>query len=312
MMFKNYGLLGIEHLEREEIEKILELAFFYKDCIRKNIKKLSALKGKSVVNLFYEPSTRTKNSFELAAKYLGANVINFTTQGSSVQKGETLKDTVSTLTAMGIDAVIIRHNVSGTPMYLKKYINLPVINAGDGMHEHPTQALLDMMTVMEYKGTLKDLKIAIIGDIAHSRVAKSNLIGFSKMGAKVFVAGPSTLVPEAAKKFGAIISYNVKEAVKEADVVMGLRLQLERQKKNLFPSTGEYAKYYGINSTVLNLAKPNVLLLHPGPVNREVELTSEVMDGEKSCIGEQVTNGVAIRMAVLNLLIGGNEYEKAV
>ncbi|KYO64462.1 Aspartate carbamoyltransferase [Thermovenabulum gondwanense] len=311
-MFKNYGLLGIEHLEREEIEKILELAFFYKDCIRKNIKKLSALKGKSVVNLFYEPSTRTKNSFELAAKYLGANVINFTTQGSSVQKGETLKDTVSTLTAMGIDAVIIRHNVSGTPMYLKKYINLPVINAGDGMHEHPTQALLDMMTVMEYKGTLKDLKIAIIGDIAHSRVAKSNLIGFSKMGAKVFVAGPSTLVPEAAKKFGAIISYNVKEAVKEADVVMGLRLQLERQKKNLFPSTGEYAKYYGINSTVLNLAKPNVLLLHPGPVNREVELTSEVMDGEKSCIGEQVTNGVAIRMAVLNLLIGGNEYEKAV
>ncbi|MGB9839562.1 aspartate carbamoyltransferase catalytic subunit [Thermovenabulum sp.] len=311
-MFKNYGLLGIEHLEKEEIEKILELAFFYKDCIKKNIKKLSALKGKSVVNLFYEPSTRTKNSFELAAKYLGANVINFTTQGSSVQKGETLKDTVSTLTAMGIDAVIIRHNVSGTPMYLKKYINLPVINAGDGMHEHPTQALLDMMTVMEYKGTLKDLKIAIIGDIAHSRVAKSNLIGFSKMGAKVFLAGPSTLVPEAAKKFGAIISYNVKEAVKEADVVMGLRLQLERQKKNLFPSTGEYAKYYGINSTVLNLAKPDVLLLHPGPVNREVELTSEVMDGEKSCIGEQVTNGVAIRMAVLNLLIGGNEYEKAV
>lgn len=311
-MFKNFGLLGIEHLEKEEIEKILELAFFYKDCIRKNIKKLSALKGKSVVNLFYEPSTRTKNSFELAAKYLGANVINFTTQGSSVQKGETLKDTVSTLTAMGIDAVIIRHNVSGTPMYLKKYINLPVINAGDGMHEHPTQALLDMMTVMEYKGTLKDLKIAIIGDIAHSRVAKSNLIGFSKMGAKVFLAGPSTLVPEAAKKFGAIISYNVKEAVKEADVVIGLRLQLERQKKNLFPSTGEYAKYYGINSTVLNLAKPDVLLLHPGPVNREVELTSEVMDGEKSCIGEQVTNGVAIRMAVLNLLIGGNEYEKAV
>lgn len=311
-MFKNYGLLGIEHLEKEDIEEILDLAFVYKDYINKGIKKLSTLRGKSIVNLFYEPSTRTKNSFELAAKYLGANVINFTTQGSSVQKGEILKDTVITLTAMGIDAVVIRHNMSGTPMYLKKYINLPVINAGDGMHEHPTQALLDMMTVKEYKGTLKGLKVAIIGDIVHSRVAKSNIIGFSKMGSKVYIAGPCTLVPEIAKKFGAIVKNNVEEAVEGADVVMGLRLQLERQKKNLFPSTGEYAKYYGINSKVLNLAKQDALLLHPGPVNREIELTSEVMDGEKSYIREQVTNGVAIRMAVLNLLLGGKEYEKVI
>lgn len=305
-MLSGKHLLGLEKAKKSDIEIILDTADSFKEIIDRDVKKVPTLRGKSVVNLFYEPSTRTRTSFELAGKYLSADTINFTSSGSSVQKGETLKDTARTLEMMGIDAVVIRHGSSGAANYLCDHVNASVINAGDGTHEHPTQALLDMLTVRERKGTLSGLKVAIFGDILHSRVARSNIFGFTKMGSEVYVAGPSTLMPVYVEKTGAKLAKTIDEAIEDADVIMALRIQLERQKNGLFPTVREYAKFFGLDRGKLALAKPDALLLHPGPVNRGVELTSEVIDGNQSVINKQVKSGVAVRMAVLYHLIGGS------
>jgi aspartate carbamoyltransferase catalytic subunit len=305
-MLSGKHLLGLEKAKKSDIEIILDTADSFKEIIDRDVKKVPTLRGKSVVNLFYEPSTRTRTSFELAGKYLSADTINFASSGSSVQKGETLKDTAKTLEMMGVDAVVIRHSSSGAANYLCNHINASVINAGDGTHEHPTQALLDMLTVRERKGTLSGLKVAIFGDILHSRVARSNIFGFTKMGSEVFVAGPSTLMPVDIEKTGAKLAKTLDEAIKDADVVIALRIQLERQQNGLFPTVREYAKFFGLDRSKLALAKPDALLLHPGPVNRGVELTSEVIDGNQSVINYQVKSGVAVRMAVLYHLIGGS------
>lgn len=298
-------LLGLENLERDDIELLLNTAKSLKEIIDRDVKKVPTLRGKSIVNLFYEPSTRTRTSFELAGKYLSADTINFSASTSSVKKGETLKDTVKTLEMMGIDAVVMRHSSSGAAEYLAKRVAVPVINAGDGTHAHPTQALLDMFTVREYMGTLSGLKIAIIGDILHSRVARSNIIGFTKMGSEVYISGPCPLIPKHIEKMGAKVVKDPAEAAKDADIVMGLRIQKERQKTGFFPTGREYSKFYQIDSDILKLAKPGALLLHPGPVNRGLELSSEVTDGAQSVINQQVKSGVAIRMAVLFHFIGG-------
>ncbi len=305
-MLSGKHLLGLEKAKKSDIEIILDTADSFKEIIDRDVKKVPTLRGKSVVNLFYEPSTRTRTSFELAGKYLSADTINFASSGSSVQKGETLKDTAKTLEMMGVDAVVIRHSSSGAANYLCNHINASIINAGDGTHEHPTQALLDMLTVRERKGTLSGLKVAIFGDILHSRVARSNIFGFTKMGSEVNVAGPSTLMPVDIEKTGAKLAKTLDEAIKDADVVIALRIQLERQQNGLFPTVREYAKFFGLDRGKLALAKPDALLLHPGPVNRGVELTSEVIDGNQSVINNQVKSGVAVRMAVLYHLIGGS------
>lgn len=300
-------LLGLENLDRSGINLILDTAESFKEIIDRNVKKVPTLRGKSVVNLFYEPSTRTRTSFELAGKYLSADTINFSASSSSVKKGETLKDTVKTIEMMGIDAVVMRHGSSGAAEYLAQRLDSPVINAGDGTHAHPTQALLDMLTVREHLGTLSGLKVAIIGDILHSRVARSNIFGFTKMGSEVYISGPQTLIPKQIEKMGAKVITDPAEAVKDADIVMGLRIQKERQKTGFFPTGREYSKFFQINREILNRAKPEALLLHPGPVNRGLELSSEVTDGAQSVINQQVKSGVAIRMAVLFLFIGGAE-----
>ncbi len=305
-MLSEKHLLGLEHIKKSDIELILDTADSFKEILDRDVKKVPTLRGKSIVNLFYEPSTRTRTSFELAGKYLSADTINFTSSASSVQKGETLKDTAKTLEMMGIDAVVIRHSSSGAANYLCNHVKASVINAGDGTHEHPTQALLDMLTVRERKGTLSGLKVAICGDILHSRVARSDIFGFTKMGSDVYVAGPSTLMPVDIEKTGAKLAATIEEAVENADVVIALRIQLERQKKGLFPTVREYCKFFGLNKDKLDLAKQDVLLLHPGPVNRGIELTSEIIDGSQSVINEQVKSGVAVRMAVLYHLIGGS------
>lgn len=305
-MLSGKHLLGLEEAKKSDIEIILGTADSFKEIIERDVKKVPTLRGKSVVNLFYEPSTRTRTSFELAGKYLSADTINFASSVSSVQKGETLKDTAKTLEMMGVDAVVIRHSSSGAASYLSERLNASIINAGDGTHEHPTQALLDMLTVRERKGTLSGLKVAIFGDILHSRVARSNIFGFTKMGSEVYVAGPSTLMPVDIEKTGAKLAGTIDEAIEDADVVIALRIQLERQKKGLFPTVREYAKFFGLNKDKLALAKADALLLHPGPVNRGVELTSEIIDGNQSVINEQVKSGVAVRMAVLYHLIGGS------
>ncbi len=305
-MLSRKHLLGLEQAKKSDIEIILDMADSFKEIIDRDVKKVPTLRGKSVVNLFYEPSTRTRTSFELASKYLSADTINFNSSESSVQKGETLKDTAKTLEMMGVDAVVIRHSSSGAANYLCDHIKASIINAGDGTHEHPTQALLDMLTVREKKGTLSGLKVAIFGDILHSRVARSNIFGFTKMGSKVFVAGPSTLMPVLIEKTGAKLASSIDEAIEDADVVIALRIQLERQKNGLFPTVREYAKFFGLDRSKLALAKPDALILHPGPVNRGVELTSEVIDGNQSVINQQVKSGVAVRMAVLYHLIGGS------
>jgi aspartate carbamoyltransferase catalytic subunit len=263
------------------------------------------LRGRVVINLFYESSTRTRTSFELAGKYMSADMSNLNVSTSSVSKGETLIDTGKTLDAMATDVVIIRHSAAGAPALLAENMKARIINAGDGYHEHPTQALLDMLTIKQYKGKIEGLKVAIIGDLAHSRVARSNFWGLTTMGANVVLCGPTTLIPRDMEKAGATIVTNMDEAIKDADVVMMLRLQLERQQKGLFPSIREYAKYYGLNPQRLRLAKSDALVMHPGPMNRGVEITSEVADGVQSVIEEQVTNGVAVRMALLYLMGGG-------
>jgi aspartate carbamoyltransferase catalytic subunit len=298
-------VLEMESLSVEEIEAILDTAETLKEISTRSIKKVPTLRGKTVVHFFYEPSTRTKTSFEIAAKRLSADTVSISASTSSIVKGETLVDTAKNLEAMNPDAIVIRHSAAGAPHLLARQVEASVINAGDGMHAHPTQALLDMMTVREKKGRLAGLRIAIIGDIAHSRVARSNIVGFSKTGAEVILAGPPTMIPMGVETLGAHITYHVEEAIKDADVVMVLRIQKERQQAFVFPSEREYAQCYGLTEKRLAAAKEDVLIMHPGPINRGVEIAPEVADGPHSVILEQVTNGVAIRMALLYLLLGG-------
>lgn len=295
-------LLGIKQLSAGDIYEILDRADTMKMEVLNGGKKANNLSGKSVVTLFYENSTRTRLSFELASKYLGAAAANITASGSSVTKGESLADTGKTINAMGTDVVIIRHSASGAPHLLSNYTTASVINAGDGLNEHPTQALLDFMTMREQFGKFEGLKVAIVGDVMHSRVARSNIYGLNKLGADVTVCGPSTLMPAEIEDFDVRVSYDADEAVRNADVVMGLRIQLERQKSGLFPSVREYHKMFGINERRMALANPNAIIMHPGPVNRGVELAANMADSQQSHIVKQVTNGVCVRMAVLDML----------
>lgn len=305
MKLHKKDILGLEGISSHEVELILDTAKEMKKIVTSKMKRINYLQGRTVVTLFYENSTRTRVSFELAAKYMGANAVNVSVGNSSVQKGETLLDTGRTLDAMGTDIVVIRHNRSGAPHLLAKNINASVINAGDGMHEHPTQALLDMFTIKEHFGRLNGLKVAIIGDIYHSRVARSNIIGLTTMGAHVNVFAPSTLLPVGIEELGSVkVCKTIEEAIKDCDVVMGLRIQLERQKKALFPSAYEYTRFFGLrHENAKNLSK-NALFMHPGPVNRGLEMTSNIIDSDNSVINQQVTNGVAVRMALLYLLTG--------
>jgi len=309
MILKSKDLLGLKDLTAEEIQYILNTAKTMKVILLSKNKKAPHLQGKSIITLFYENSTRTRLSFELASKYLSANAANISVAASSVAKGETLIDTGKTIDMMGADVIVIRHSMSGAPHLLARNVKASVINAGDGMNEHPTQALLDMFTIIEKKGSLKGLKVAIIGDIYHSRVARSNIWGMTKLGAEVSVAGPSTLMPPELDKTGVKVFTTVQEALIDADVVMGLRIQKERQKSGLFPSLREYSRFFGLDEKRLKLAKEDALILHPGPVNRGVELPSSVIDSERSFINEQVTNGVAVRMALLYLLTRRNSGE---
>ncbi|NMA34222.1 MAG: aspartate carbamoyltransferase catalytic subunit [Clostridiaceae bacterium] len=302
MVLKSKDLLGLRGMTAEEIEHILDTAKMMKYVITSNNKRTPHLQGKSIVTLFYENSTRTRLSFELASKYMSASSANISSSVSSVAKGETLVDTGKTIDMMGTDVIVIRHPQSGAPHLLAKHVKASVINAGDGMNEHPTQALLDMFTIREKKGTLKGLKVAIIGDIYHSRVARSNAWGLVTMGAEVALAGPATLIPPKMETTGVKVYSTIHEAIIDADVVMALRMQLERQKKALFPSIREYFRFFGLDENRLRLAKKDALIMHPGPVNRGVELSSAIADNEKSVINEQVTNGVAVRMALLYLL----------
>ena len=306
-MLQRQDLLGLIDVSKEEISEILDLAHEFKNRIKAGEKKLGYLTGKTATILFYENSTRTRTSFEQAAKYLGVTTINIVAGNSSVAKGETLVDTGKTLDAQKNDFIIMRHPMGGAPYLLAKTVQASVLNAGDGINEHPTQALLDMLTMRETFGDLKGLKVAILGDIKHSRVAKSNLFGLKTMGAEVRMFAPETLIPKGIDQLGAKICSSREEALKDADVVMGLRIQLERQKGGNFPSLGEYAANYGINESHLQLASPNAIILHPGPVNRGVELTSGVIDHAQSRIEDQVLSGVAVRMAALCLL---NEARK--
>ena len=299
-------LLGLKELNAEEILHVLDTAAEMKKIMLSDKKKTDHLAGKTVVNVFYENSTRTRMSFELAAKYMSANAANMTASGSSVAKGETLIDTVETINAMATDILVMRHNMSGAPHLIAPMINASVVNAGDGMNEHPTQGLLDMLTIREKKGGFKGLKVAIIGDVYHSRVVRSNIYGLTKLGAEVTIGGPATLIPYGMEQMGVKVFHTVHEAIVGADVVMALRIQLERQKSGLFPTINEYNKFFGLDEKRLKLAKDDAIVMHPGPVNRGVELNSSVVDGAQSVINEQVTNGVAVRMAVMHLLNTNN------
>ncbi len=295
-------LLGLEDLSREEILHILDTAETFTDVSTRSVKKVPALRGRVVVNLFFEDSTRTRTSFSLAASRLSADVIEFSAKVSSISKGETLVDTAKNIEAMGVDVIVIRHSAPGAPHYLARCIDTPIVNAGDGAHEHPTQALLDMFTIKRIKGHINGLKVAIVGDIAHSRVARSNIWGLTKLGAQVIVVGPTTLVPGSMKAMGVEISHNLDEIIPQVDVINMLRVQRERITSNVFPSVEEYTRLFGLNAERMQKAKEDVLVMHPGPINRGVELTSEVADGPNSAILKQVTNGLAVRMAVLFLV----------
>jgi len=297
-------LLGIKELSAEEITLILDTAGGFRDVLGRDIKKVPTLRGKTTVNLFFEPSTRTRTSFELAAKRLSTDVINFSVPTSSVVKGESLIDTALTVQALGADFIIIRHSSSGVPHLLAKKLRASVINAGDGINEHPTQALLDAFTIREKKGTIKGLHIAIVGDIAHSRVAKSNIYSLIKLGARVRLIGPPTLIPAGIAGMEVKVFHKMEEGLKGADVLMMLRIQMERQDKGFFPSTEEYSKHWGLTPDRVALAKKDAIVMHPGPMNRGIEIVSEIADGPRSVILEQVTNGIAVRMAVLYLLSG--------
>ena len=303
-MLNNKDLLGIKELSFDEINLILDTAAGFKDVLGRDIKKVPALRGKTAVNLFFEPSTRTRTSFELAAKRLSTDVINFSVPTSSVVKGESLIDTALTVQALGADFIIIRHSSSGVPHLLARNLNASVINAGDGTNEHPTQALLDAFTIREKKGRFKGLEIAIVGDILHSRVAKSNIYSLTKLGARVRLIGPPTLIPEELKDIGINIFHDMEKGLKNVDVLMMLRIQMERQGKGFFPSTEEYSRNWGLTLERLSLAKDDVIVMHPGPMNRGIEIVSEIADGPRSVILEQVTNGIAVRMAIMYLLSG--------
>lgn len=297
-------LLCLYDLTREEILCILNTAEEFKKVSQRNIKKVPALRGRTVVNLFIEPSTRTRVSFELAEQRLSADIINMNADVSSFKKGETLIDTLKNIQALQVDIVVIRHSATGAPNFLARQLDVGIVNAGDGAHAHPTQALLDLFTMREKKGRIEGLNVAIVGDILHSRVARSNIWGLLKLGANVSIAGPATLVPREFEKIGVRVCRNLKDAIRDADVINLLRIQHERQSKGFFPSTAEYAKVFGINSETMRFVKPDALIMHPGPINRGVELESSIADGPQSVILEQVTNGLAVRMAVLHL-IGG-------
>jgi aspartate carbamoyltransferase catalytic subunit len=298
-------MLGIEDLSREEIESILTRAKDYQPLPGQQFRRLDILKGKMIVNLFFEASTRTRTSFEIAAKRLGADAISITASGSSVSKGESLVDTLNTLVAMRPDAIVMRHAASGAPHFLARHLPTPIINAGDGTHEHPTQALLDARTILDYRESLEGLRVAIIGDIAHSRVARSNIYLLSKFGADIVLCGPAPLVPQELAKIapGVRLSHDIREAIQDADVIMMLRVQLERQHEAAFPA-GEYFQFFGLRLEHLELAKPNAIVMHPGPINRGREIASEVADSLVSVILNQVENGVAVRMAVLERILG--------
>ncbi|HMI30664.1 MAG TPA: aspartate carbamoyltransferase catalytic subunit [Candidatus Limnocylindrales bacterium] len=297
-------LLGLEELSADEIVSILDTARTFREVLDRPIPKVPSLRGLTAANLFFEASTRTRLSFELAEKRMSADTVNFQTSGSSVTKGESLKDTARNIEAMGIHLVVIRHQASGAPHYLARNLDAGVINAGDGTHEHPTQGLLDIFTIRERRGRIAGLRVAIIGDIAHSRVARSNIWGLTKLGASVTIAGPATMMPLEVERFGVTVAKSVEEAMEGADVVNILRIQLERQRSTLYSSLREYARVYGVTSERLKGAKPDVTVMHPGPMNRGVEIAQDVADGKHSVILEQVTNGVAVRMAVLYLLAG--------
>ena len=308
MKFEKKDILGIKDLTVDEINLILETAESFLEISTRKIKKVPTLRGKTIINLFYEASTRTRTSFEIAAKRLSADTINISSSTSSVVKGETLIDTARNLEAMNPDIIVIRHSAAGAPHLLASLVKQSIINAGDGAHEHPTQALLDMMTIKEKKGKISGLKVAIIGDIEHSRVARSNIYGLSKMGAHVFLAGPATMLPRNIEQMGVDVYTNMKDAIIDADVVMMLRIQLERQKQSIFPSLREYSQHYCLNRNNIKLAKKDVIVMHPGPINRGVEISPDIAD-DPSCsvILDQVNKGVAVRMALLYLLTGGGE-----
>ncbi|MDD4953813.1 MAG: aspartate carbamoyltransferase catalytic subunit [Candidatus Omnitrophica bacterium] len=303
-------LLGLEELSKEEIDLILNTADSFKEVSSREIKKVPALRGKTVVNLFYEPSTRTRVSFEVAAKRLSADVINIATETSSVRKGETLIDTGRNIEALKVDIIVVRHNYSGAPVMLARHLKASVVNAGDGWHEHPTQALLDIFTIKEKLGRIAGLNVSIVGDIAHSRVARSNIWGLTKLGAKVTVCAPPMLIPPAIEQMGVRVTHDITDALAAADAINVLRMQFERDQDGAFPKQLEYFKNYGLTRERLKEAKKDILVMHPGPINRGIEMSSDVADGGNSVILEQVTNGIAVRMAVLFLVAQANESIK--
>ncbi len=309
MAFTHKHLLGIQSLSASDITTVLDTAESFYEISTREVKKVPTLRGKTIINLFFEPSTRTRSSFELAAKRLSADIVNFNLNASSAAKGETFKDTILNLEAMNPDAIIIRHSCSGASHYASTFSQSNIINAGDGSHEHPTQALLDAFTMRQEKKDFQNLKVVIVGDILHSRVARSNIFLLRKMGARITLVGPPSLLPEEFKKFGVEIDFNLDHAVKGADVIMMLRIQMERQTKNFFPSIREYRNLYSLSAQRFGRAKKNAIIMHPGPINRGVELTADMADCAKSVILKQVENGIAVRMAVLYLLLGGKDRE---
>ena len=306
MAFKHKHILGIDQLSREDIQLILDTGEAFREINTRDIKKVPTLRGKTIINAFFEASTRTRLSFEIAGKRLSADTVNISGSTSSTTKGETLEDTAKNIQAMAPDIIVIRHGHSGAPHYLAERLeHCSIINAGDGAHEHPSQALLDLMTMRQHKGRIEGLEVAIVGDITHSRVARSDIYALSKMGAKVRLCGPGTMLPPGIERLGNVTCYNdMREAIKGVDVVMMLRIQLERQGKTLLPSLREYARFYGLNLNNIKLAKPDAIVMHPGPMNRGVEISSYVADGLQNVILDQVENGVAVRMALLYLVSG--------
>jgi aspartate carbamoyltransferase catalytic subunit len=306
MVFRHKDIIALRDLEKEDIELLLSTAENLREINNRDIKKVPTLRGKTIINLFYESSTRTRTSFEIAAKRLSADTINISPSTSSATKGETLADTALNLLAMKPDIIVMRHAVSGSHYYLSRKVSCSIVNAGDGAHEHPSQGLLDMLTMKDRFGRLDGLKVAIVGDITHSRVARSNIQGLTKLGSHVFLAGPPTMMPPGVERLGKVtVCANMKEAIQDADVVMMLRIQQERQGKTLMPNAREYARYFGLNQENLKLAKPDAMVMHPGPINRGVEMSSYVVDGPQAHILKQVENGVAVRMAMLYHVCGG-------
>lgn len=307
MLLSTKSILSTKELTKLDIQKILDTAESFKEISTRAIKKVPTLRGKTIINLFFEPSTRTRTSFEIAGKRLSADVINISGSTSSTVKGENLIDTARNLEAMNPDIIVVRHHCSGAPALLSQFVDSPIINAGDGSHEHPSQALLDLLTIRSHKGDLEGLRVAIVGDITHSRVARSNIKAMQTMGMKVRVVGPPPLIPVNIEHLGVEVSHNLAEAIKDVDVIMVLRIQLERQNQGLLSSLREYSNYFCLTSETLAKARDDILIIHPGPVNRGVEIALDVMDGPRSLILNQVTNGVAVRMALFYLLLGEND-----